>query len=95
MHKSNHNSFNQKKPLVLAIGLAMAFATNVATAQDEQADEFMGLEEVIVTATRRAESLQDVGMAITAITDQELERMGAVNLIVLPSPTPPYKNRGL
>ena len=81
MHKSNHNSFNQKKPLVLAIGLAMAFATNVATAQDEQADEFMGLEEVIVTATRRAESLQDVGMAITAITDQELERMGAVNLI--------------
>ncbi len=40
-----------------------------------------GLEEIIVTATRKSESLQDVGMAITSLGDEEIERMGATNLL--------------
>jgi len=81
MYKGNKNPFNQKKPLVLAIAMAMAVTANTVMAQDDQDEEFMGLEEVIVTATKRAESMQEVGMAITAISSQELERLGAVSLL--------------
>ena len=85
MHKVNQSPFGQRpfkqrKPLVLAIACAMALSTNVAMAQDAE-EEFAGLEEVIVTATKRAESLQEVGMAITAINTLELERLGATSLI--------------
>lgn len=80
MHIVNQSSVKQRKPLVLAIAFAMAVSANIATAQDQD-DDFAGLEEVIVTATKKAESLQEVGMAITAIGTQELERMGAVSLI--------------
>lgn len=81
MHNRNHGSSKQKKPLALAIAFAMAMSANATMAQDDQDDQFEGLEEVMVTATKRAESLQDVGMAITAIDTQELERLGAVALI--------------
>ncbi len=81
MYSDSNVSFRHKKPLVLAIAIAMAFTANSAMAQNDQDEEFAGLEEVIVTATKRAESLQEVGMAITAISDQELERLGAVSLL--------------
>lgn len=38
------------------------------------------LEEIIVTARKRAESLQDVPLAVTTITSADLERMAAVSL---------------
>ena len=37
------------------------------------------LEEVVVTATKRAQSVQDVGIAITAFTGAQLEQMGFTN----------------
>ncbi|WP_129780857.1 TonB-dependent receptor [Peristeroidobacter soli] len=39
-----------------------------------------GLEEVIVTATKRSESIQDVPVSIRALGEQELRRMGADSL---------------
>jgi len=81
MHSANQSTFKKRKPLVLAMAMALAFTANAASAQDDQEEEFAGLEEVYVTATKKAESLQEVGIAITAISVQELERMGAVNLL--------------
>lgn len=40
------------------------------------AQEFTGLEEVLVTATKRVQSIQEVGMSITAISERDLENMG-------------------
>ncbi len=40
------------------------------------AQEFSGLEEVLVTATKRVQSIQEVGMSITAISERDLENMG-------------------
>ncbi len=49
-------------------------------ANAQEADgESAGIEEIIVTATKRgAVNLQDVPMSITAISNTELQRMGAV-----------------
>ena len=43
------------------------------------AGEVGGLDEIIVTATKREESLQTVPIAITALTAQALENLGAVD----------------
>lgn len=60
--------------LALAVGLLStpAMAQDAAPAEAEQA----GLEEIVVTAQRRAENLQDVPIAVSAITASTLERTG-------------------
>ncbi len=73
---------NSKKLSVFGASLAViAAATSLnaapAFAQDE---ENGGLEEIVVTAQRREESLQDVPLAITAFTEEDLERSAAVGI---------------
>jgi len=58
----------QKKALVVA--MAAVFAASPAGAQEASS----GIEEIIVTATRRAENIQNVGMSITALDAVALER---------------------
>ena len=75
MHKDKASSIRQRSPLLLAITYAMAFSVNIAMAQDDadnQDDDFTGLEEVMVTASRRAENLQDVGISLTVFSELEL-----------------------
>lgn len=47
-------------------------------------------DEVIVTATRRAESIQDVPIAVTAILPEDLEKQGVVNIQNLASVAPSF-----
>ena len=47
-------------------------------------------DEVIVTATRRAESIQDVPIAVTAILPDDLEKQGVVNIQNLTSVAPSF-----
>ncbi len=79
MNYSNHASLKQN--FLLTVACTAALGTATATAQDAQDESYAGLEEVIVTATKRAESIQEVGMSVTALQDVELERMGAYNLL--------------
>jgi iron complex outermembrane recepter protein len=58
-----------KTPLALACAAALLSGP-------VNAEEFKGLEEVLVTATKRVESLQEVGMSVTAISETELQSMG-------------------
>jgi len=61
--------------------LAAAIALVAATAgapQLAQAESF-GLEEVIVTAQKRAENAQDIPVALTAVQAETLENMGVQN----------------
>jgi len=59
---------------LLSLTAAMA-ASNVAMAQDPQggASEPTRLDEIIVTATKRAESLFDVPVAVTAYSSEQLQ----------------------
>ena len=55
---------------LLALSLAVSTAISVsATAQDARPV----FEEVIVTAEKRTESLQDLSQAVTALSDEELD----------------------
>ena len=60
----------------LAVACAAALLSGNAVSQEGPA-----LEEILVTASKRTESLQDVGMSITAIGSADLQRMGAVELL--------------
>ena len=55
--------------------IMVAMATTVTGAYGEG----RVIEEVVVTATKREEPLQDVPIAVTALTEQTLERVGAAN----------------
>ena len=67
-----------KKPLVAAIGCALAGTSPIALAQTS--DSSAGaLEEIIVTATRREASVQDIPYNISAMSGEYLERQNIVN----------------
>ena len=69
----NHKPRSNFKKSLLALACTLALASGYTVAQT--------LEEVIVTATKRSESLQDVAMSITALNSSDLERMGATTLL--------------
>jgi iron complex outermembrane recepter protein len=56
-------------------GMGLALAMPV-TAQEQQASEQVALEEIVVTAQRREQNLQDVPVAVTAVTSRDIEARG-------------------
>ena len=66
------NAFPRKSPIALAISIAMLGA-GASVTPFAQAQESL-IEEVVVTARKRQESLQDVPVAVTALTPNQLER---------------------
>jgi iron complex outermembrane receptor protein len=78
----NRKLFNTR--LILSTGLvALAMAPTMASAQAAQAapaDDHSGLEEIVVTAQKREQSLQDVPVAVTAISKASIEANRIVNV---------------
>jgi len=59
----------------VAVALASPALVGVSLAQEQQEDEVvLGLEEIVVTARKREESLQDQGSSVSAIGPTELGR---------------------
>ncbi len=67
------SALSQRAPLVAAVALAI-------TASNTQAQM---LEEVIVTAQKRAESLQDVPISVSAVQGEKLAEAGIPNMAAL------------
>lgn len=89
------------KWLATAGASALALSASAAFAQDQAAPAassgFSGVEEIVVTAQRRAENLQDTPIAITALTASSLQASGISDLTGVVQATPslyfaPYPN---
>lgn len=75
------------KPLSLAVGAAAAGLSFQAPLAFSQAS---ALEEVIVTANRREESLQSVAMAVSAFSEDMMRDQGIVDLKGITERTPGF-----
>jgi iron complex outermembrane receptor protein len=71
------------------LGIAPLLFVNIAPVQaaEEQAEP-VGIEAIVVKARRRAESLQDTPVAVTALTAEALERQQIVSTTDLDEVTP-------
>src|SRR5690349_2321393 len=70
----------------LLAGAAWSVVPTLAFAQAATGDS--GVEEVVVTARRREESLKDVPVAVTAVSGERLAATGAVDITTLQQSTP-------
>ena len=71
----------------LLAGAAWSTLATMAVAQ-EQPNAGTAVEELVVTARRREESLKDVPVAVTALSEQRLAQTGATDITVLQQQTP-------
>jgi iron complex outermembrane receptor protein len=79
--------------LALAIaGATPAFAQSsaetVPTTEAPQATQETGVQDIVVTAQRRSERLQDVPLAVTAQSSESLVRAGVTTTLELPNVVP-------
>jgi iron complex outermembrane recepter protein len=60
----------------LAVQMALSGAVAATASPSATAQEVAALEEVVVTATRRTESLQDVPLSVAALSSEQMESLG-------------------
>jgi iron complex outermembrane receptor protein len=63
-------------------------AATVAHAQAAQTNEPAALEEVVVTAQKRSENVQNIPVAVTAVSAESLTKQGSANLQALQGSAP-------
>ncbi len=72
------------KPKVLITAMALALGTGGfmpgATAQENQDEDTYDLGQVVVTATKREQSIQDIAFSVMALTEEELRNRGVENI---------------
>ncbi|WP_345547823.1 TonB-dependent receptor [Microbulbifer aestuariivivens] len=83
MHNADQTTKTRQFSLSALSG-AIAIATAISSGTAYSAE----IEEVVVTAQKRAENLQDVPIAISAFTGDNIKKMGAQNLTDLGKSTP-------
>ena len=86
---TNKVQTRSRKKLYLSVlaGIITFSCTSLAYAQDDEAYFDGVLEEVIVTATKRAESIQDVPLSIATLSGEQLQAMfsGGEDVLALSS----------
>jgi len=72
------------KGLLSSASAAIIAGTTVtpSLAQDSPSESY---DEIIVTATKRSQSIQDIPIAVTAVTPEQLERQGILDIKTLSS----------
>jgi len=90
LNQRNRLTAWQGLPAAIATGLLAMTLTPSVLAQSEQdeANEASMLEEVIVTATRREESLMEVPIAVSAFSGEELDAFGVLDITYIAQMSP-------
>jgi iron complex outermembrane receptor protein len=88
VNKSNKKQAGRVvRPLAASIALALPGLAQTAVAQEAAADQTK-VEQVVVTANKRAQNLQDVPAAITVLSDATLQRNNVRDISDLPNLSP-------
>jgi iron complex outermembrane receptor protein len=72
-----NNRTNFKHAALLACTSSLALASTPAIAQSEGRGETVGIEDIVVSARRVDERLQNVPVAVTALSDKMIDGLGA------------------
>ena len=75
-HRKGENAMSIKLLNGVATALAVALVASPCLAADEATDEEPYIEEIIVTAEKREESILDVPLTMTAFSGQMIEELG-------------------
>jgi iron complex outermembrane recepter protein len=82
-----HMKVNQRTLLSCAVSSVLGFSANAALAQESGRSASV-LEEIIVTAQKRSEGLQDVPVAVSAFTSETRDLIGITTIADLTDFTP-------
>jgi len=63
------------KKISAAVFAALASQGQNATAQNSGSEDSLSLDEIVVTAQRRSENIQDVPITVQALTSETLENL--------------------
>ena len=72
-----------RRSIFASTAIAIIMSSSPALAQESDGEGQSGIDEIIVTAQRRNESVQDVPIAITAFSSEQLEAQGISNTLEL------------
>jgi len=81
---------------ILFIGLTSLIAPDAAAKQTSATGSEFELEEIVVTARRREESMQEIPISIVAVSGQEIQQLGIQTMGDLTQSVPnfTFQNRG-
>lgn len=71
---------NRKRGLLATVSALFFGSAAAVNAEDISASNEFNFEEIVVTAQKRSQSLQDVSIAITAFTGDNISKLGVNNL---------------
>lgn len=72
----------------VSVGALAALYSTIATAQQASPERATTIDEVIVTAQRREQAAQDVGIALSVLSGESLTQQGVTNINQLQNATP-------
>jgi len=75
---SKFNALTGKRYAMTPVSAAVP--GSAAMAQDADEEKYVGIEEIVVTATKRTVSIQDVAQSITAFSTAEIARRGILDM---------------
>lgn len=81
----NHRSKIRNAVLTSIVSVAIVFPASaqesaaVQSSESQQADSREGSQDIVVTATKRAESIQDVPLSISVVTAEDISKRGLVS----------------
>jgi len=85
--KKRKVNMNLKKSAIAAALISIFGVSQGVTAQTEEASP-RGIEEIIVTAQKRSQNLQEVPISITALRGEDIQNKGVENIVDLGQITP-------